>query len=50
MSPAILIAMVVGVTLVGAALGGIVTAVVFAVVASATAAMIQIRGLRPPQP
>lgn len=45
MLPAILVAMVVGATLVGSALGGIVTAVIFAVAASGAAAILQIRAL-----
>ena len=48
-SPGILVALVVGATLVGSALGGIVTAVIFAVVAGLAAAILQIRALDRPK-
>ena len=49
MSPGILVVLVVGATLVGSALGGIVTAAIFAVVASVAAAALQIRALGRPK-
>ena len=49
MSPGVLVAIVVVATFTGAALGGIVTAVLFAVVASIAAAVLQIRALGRPK-
>lgn len=49
MSPGLLVALVIGATLVGSAVGGIATTVIFAVVASLAAAIIQIRALGRPK-
>jgi len=48
-SPAILIALVIGATMVGSALGGPVTAIILAVVVSVAAAILQIRALDRPK-